>query len=108
VPYYIYIMTNKRHTVFYTGITNNLEERVFDHKIKRDKKSFTARYNCDKLVYFEEFSNVKEAIHREKQVKKYYRVWKVNLINGLNPAWEDLSKDWFDVREFELFRKFDK
>ncbi|MBX2895205.1 MAG: GIY-YIG nuclease family protein [Cyclobacteriaceae bacterium] len=101
-------MSNKRHTVLYTGITNNLEDRVFDHKVKRNKKSFTARYNCDQLVYFEEYSNVKEAIHREKQIKKYNRGWKVNLINGLNPDWTDLSKDWFDEKEFVLYKEHDK
>jgi putative endonuclease len=101
-------MSNKRHTVLYTGITNNLEDRVFDHKVKRNKKSFTARYNCDHLVYFEEYSNVKEAIQREKQLKKYNRAWKINLINGVNPNWTDLSKDWFDEKEFELFKQFDK
>ncbi|MBN8577736.1 MAG: GIY-YIG nuclease family protein [Cytophagales bacterium] len=107
MSYYVYILTNKRHTVLYTGVTNNLERRVFEHKVKSSKKSFTARYNCDQLVYFEEFLSIKEAIHREKQLKKYHRSWKVNLINGLNPEWADLSKDWFDVNEFALFKKFD-
>jgi putative endonuclease len=108
MPYFVYIMTNKRHTVLYTGVTNNLEERVFDHKVKRNKRSFTARYNCDQLVYFEEYINIKEAIQREKQLKKYLREWKNNLIKDFNPDWVDLSKDWFDVMEFELFRKLEK
>lgn len=108
MPYFVYIMTNKRHTVLYTGVTNNLEERVFDHKVKRNKKSFAARYNCDQLAYFEEYVNVNEAIHREKQLKKYLREWKNKLIKNLNPEWVDLSKDWFDEKEFELFRKLEK
>ncbi|MEQ1586426.1 MAG: GIY-YIG nuclease family protein [Cyclobacteriaceae bacterium] len=63
-------MTNDRHTVLYTGVTNNLESRIFDHKVKRDKRSFTARYNCRNLVYHEAFIVIKDAIHREKQLKK--------------------------------------
>jgi putative endonuclease len=108
MTYYVYIMSNDRHTVLYTGVTNDLESRVFDHKVKRDKKAFTAKYNCDQLVYFEEFGNIKEAIHREKQIKKYLRVYKKNLIHSINPEWKDLSADWFDSKEFELFKKFDK
>lgn len=108
MTYYVYIMTNHRHTVYYTGITNNLESRVFDYKVKRDKRSFTAKYNCDCLMYYEEFSDIKNAIHREKQVKKYNRAWKVELINSFNPAWKDLSADWYDLKEFELFKKFDR
>ena len=81
---------------------------MFDHKVKRNKRSFTARYNCNQLVYYEEFLNVKEAIDREKQLKKYNRQWKINLIKSMNPGWQDLSKDWFGFQEFEIFRKFDK
>lgn len=89
-------------------MTNDLEDRVFDHKIKRNKKSFTARYNCNQLVYYEEFITGKKAIDREKQLKKYNRQWKINLINSMNSGWQDLSKDWFAIEEFEIFRKFDK
>ncbi len=99
--YYVYILTNPRHTVLYTGVTNNLEHRVFDHKAKNNK-GFTAKYNCSELVYFEEFNDINEAIHREKQLKKYHRKWKNELIDQSNPKWTDLSEGWYDKREFEL------
>jgi putative endonuclease len=101
-------MTNERNTVLYVGVTNDLNDRVFDHKVKRNKKSFTSKYQCNKLVYFEEFNEVKEAIHREKQLKKYLRKWKEQLIQTMNPEWKDLSVDWYDDKEFELFKKFDQ
>jgi putative endonuclease len=101
-------MTNDWHTVLYTGVTNNLESRVFDHKVKRDKRSFTARYNCRNLIYYEEFIEINEAINREKQLKKYQRAWKEELIRTMNPEWKDLSVEWYDPKEFELFKKFDK
>lgn len=63
--YYVYILTNKGHNVFYTGMTNNLEDRIFLHKVKYNK-GFTSKYNCNKLVYYEEYPNAKDAIHREK------------------------------------------
>jgi putative endonuclease len=93
--FYVYIITNKNHTVYYTGRTNNLARRVEEHKSKVIK-GFTSRYNCNELLYFEEFIDLKEAIHREKQIKRYPRLWKENLINSLNPKWVDLSD------EFEL------
>jgi putative endonuclease len=108
MTYYVYIMTNARHTVLYVGVTNNLERRVFDHKVKRNKHSFTARYNCNNLVYYEEFQEIKDAIHREKQLKKYQRKWKEELIEGMNAEWKDLSEGWYDLKEFEMFKKFDR
>lgn len=92
--WYVYIMTNKPNGVIYIGVTNNLEERVKEHKLKVQPKSFTARYNCNKLVYFEEFENGKEAAKREKQFKKWKRNWKVELIEDMNPSWSDLSTNW--------------
>src|SRR5882762_11920637 len=92
--YYVYILTNQRHTVLYTGVTSDLEQRIFEHKTKL-YSGFTAKYNCDKLIYYEEFSEIEEAIHREKQLKKYRRVWKENLINLENPERKDLSEDWY-------------
>ena len=100
--YYVYILTNKHHTVLYTGVTNNIERRVFEHKLKVNH-GFTARYNCDRLVYFEEFQKISVAIRREKQLKKYRREWKHNLIKQMNPEWRDLSDGWYDPREFETF-----
>jgi putative endonuclease len=100
--YHVYILTNKNNTVLYTGITSDLDQRVFEHKTKLHPKSFTARYNCDKLVYFEEFDDVEIAIKREKQLKRYEKLWKKDLINKSNPEWKDLSEDWFDEKTIQL------
>ncbi len=100
--YYVYIMANPRHTVLYTGLTNDIQQRSFEHKIKSNKTSFTARYNCSNLVYYEEFGDITEAIHREKQLKKYRRVWKEELITKMNAEWKDLSEGWFDPKELKF------
>ena len=92
--WYVYIMTNKKEGVIYIGVTDNINERVKEHKLKVYPKSFTAKYNCDMLVYFEEFKNGKDAEKREKQFKKWKRVWKVELIEEINPSWSDLSTNW--------------
>jgi putative endonuclease len=107
MAYYVYIMTNVHHTVLYVGVTNNLESRVFDHKVKRHEHSFTAKYNCGNLVYYEEFGEIKNAIDREKQLKRYKRKWKEELIENMNSDWKDPSEGWYDLQEFELFKKFD-
>jgi len=86
----VYIMTNKSHSVFYTGVTSNLISRIQEHKTKFYPKSFTVRYNIDKLVYFEPFHSIEEAIAREKRIKKYRREKKLALINSINPDWRDL------------------
>ena len=93
--YFVYLLTNKHNTVLYTGVTSELEQRVFEHKTKQ-YRGFTSKYNCNKLVYFEEFDDVEEAIKREKQLKKYRREWKENLINEMNSEWKDLSEGWYD------------
>jgi len=90
--YYVYILTNKMNTVLYTGITNNLERRIFEHKLKYFK-GFTAKYNVNKLVYFEIYSDIYEAIQREKQIKNGSRQKKIDLIQSLNPRWKDLADD---------------
>ena len=87
-------MANKPNGVIYIGVTDDIEERIKEHKNKIYPKSFTARYNCDKLVYFEEFENGEEAAVREKQFKKWKRNWKVKLIEEMNPSWSDLSMNW--------------
>lgn len=87
--YFVYIMTNINKTVFYTGITNNLARRVYEHKNKLIP-GFTAKYNISQLIYIEEFGDVKDAIVREKQVKDYRREKKLNLINQINPSMNDL------------------
>ena len=88
--YYVYITTNKNNTVLYTGVTNNLERRMHEHKTKANR-GFTSKYNVYKLVYFEHFTDINQAIAREKQLKKWRRQWKEALINANNPNWNDLS-----------------
>ncbi len=90
--YYIYILSNKSKTL-YTGITNNLERRVFEHKSKKIK-GFTSKYNITLLVYYEITNDVKSAIAREKQIKGWVRKKKIDLIESMNPEWNDLSGDW--------------
>lgn len=87
--YYVYIATNKRNTVFYTGITGNLDKRIYEHKNKLIK-GFTSRYNIDKLVYYEIFSHPMEAIITEKKIKGWLREKKINLIKENNPKFKDL------------------
>ena len=91
--FFVYILSNQHHTVFYVGFTDDLERRVFEHKNKL-LKGFTEKYNVDKLLYFEEMPSAEEAKHRETQLKKYKREWKENLINTINPAWKDLYEDF--------------
>jgi len=89
--YFIYIATNITNTVIYTGVTNNLIERIYQHKNKI-VSSFSSKYNINKLVYYEVFSSVIDAIKREKQIKAGSRKKKLELIKKLNPTFEDLSK----------------
>ncbi len=86
-------MTNKNNTTVYTGITNDLIRRVYEHKNSFSIKSFTARYNLHKLVYFEMTTDVYSAISREKQIKGHSRKWKNELISSMNPEWKDLYID---------------
>lgn len=90
---FIYIVTNKNNTTLYIGVTSNLPKRILEHKEKRFENSFSARYNLDKLVYFEQFQMIGDAIGREKQLKAGNRMAKLNLINKLNPNWMDLYED---------------
>jgi putative endonuclease len=92
--YFVYIMTNKSGTL-YTGVTNNLIQRVCQHKNKLID-GFTKKYNIQNLIYFEIFSDVTSAIAREKTIKGWLRKKKIALINSTNPQWNDLSKDWYD------------
>jgi len=93
--YYTYILTNVTHKVLYVGVTNNLQTRIWEHKQKLFA-GFTAKYNCDKLVYFEEYNWVQDAIDREKQLKAGSRQKKIDLINAENPDWNNLSANWYD------------
>ena len=92
---YVYIMTNKWHTVLYTGVTAHLTRRVTQHKERLDPKSFTAKYNCDILVYYQGFSRIEDAIAEEKRIKGSSRITKLSLISAMNPTWKDL----FDTLE---------
>ncbi|MCD6543796.1 MAG: GIY-YIG nuclease family protein [Flavobacteriaceae bacterium] len=93
--YFVYILASKKNGVLYIGVTNDLERRLFEHKTKM-VKGFTSRYNVDKLVYFEEYSDINKAIKREKQLKKWNRQWKLDLIEKGNPEWKDLASEWKD------------
>ena len=93
----VYITTNFHHTVLYTGVTADLYRRIEQHRNKEFKNSFTAKYNCDILVWYEWFSRIEDAIAREKQIKAGSRKKKEGLIHGMNPHWNDLSgeiKEW--------------
>ena len=90
MQYYVYILCNSNKNVIYTGVTNDLIRRVYEHKNHLDKGSFTSRYNIENLVYFEVTSDVESAILREKQIKGYNRERKNKLIESKNPDWIDL------------------
>jgi putative endonuclease len=90
IVYYIYILTNKYNTAFYIGVTNNIAKRLFEHKFGLTE-GFTKKYRIKKLVYFEEYDNINEAITREKQLKNWHRDWKINLVKKINPKFEDMS-----------------
>jgi putative endonuclease len=92
-PGFIYIITNKNNTTLYVGVTSNLPERILAHIEKRYEGSFSARYNLNKLVYYEQFLLIGDAIGREKQIKAGSRTKKIALITGLNPEWLDLYED---------------
>ena len=91
--YYVYIITNKSNSTLYVGVTNNLERRLFEHKNKL-VDGFSKRYNLNKLIYFEETSDINSAIEREKQIIAYSRLKKESLIFYQNPTKNDLSEDW--------------
>ena len=88
--YHVYIITNRKNGTLYIGITGNLKQRLYQHR-NRNLKSFSNRYRLNKLVYYEKIEYPSLAIKREKQLKKWNRLWKINLINDFNPDWEDLT-----------------
>jgi putative endonuclease len=92
--YYVYILASKRNGTLYIGVTNNLERRIFEHK-QGTFKGFTERHNVHLLVYYEWFNDIENAIRREKQLKKWNRDWKLNLIEKRNPEWVDLSENGY-------------
>ena len=91
--YYVYIMANKSRTL-YTGVTNNLERRVLEHRRKLTP-GFTSQYNINRLVHFEVFGDIRAAINREKQIKGWLRIKKIALIESGNRDWKDLSDNWY-------------
>ena len=91
--YYVYLLSSKKNGTLYIGVTNDLERRMFEHKNKL-LSGFTAKYNVNKLMYFEDFQYVNDALKREKQLKNWNRQWKIDLIEKENKEWKDLSVDW--------------
>ena len=92
--YYVYILTNKANNVLYIGVTNNLQRRIAEHK-NEQVEGFTKRYHLHKLVFFEEFSDVNNAIAWEKRLKRWIRAKKNALIESKNPSWKDLSESFY-------------
>ena len=90
MTYYVYILTNKSKNVLYTGVTNDLVRRIYEHKQNFDRESFTAKYNVDRLIYFEETSDIESALEREKHIKSWKRDRKLALIMESNPRFLDL------------------
>ncbi len=88
----VYILTNKNNNVLYTGVTRNLQRRLAEHKLHINQ-GFSAKYNTEKLVYYEWYDRLEDSIHREKQLKKWHRDWKEKAITDFNPEWKDLAED---------------
>ncbi|MFZ6050747.1 GIY-YIG nuclease family protein [Halocola ammonii] len=91
---YVYITSNRNRTTLYVGVTSNIKKRVFQHKFAKGSK-FTSKYNCCDLLYLETIPGMMNAINREKQLKRWHRDWKWNLIKEGNPELRDLSEGWF-------------
>jgi putative endonuclease len=89
--YYVYILASGQNGTLYTGMTNDLSRRIFEHR-EGLVEGFTKKYGVKRLVYFEQFPTAADAIHREKRIKKYPRAWKINLILAQNPGWIDLAE----------------
>ena len=90
--YFVYILANRYNNVLYIGVTNNLKRRTIEHKTHLNR-GFTWKYNVEKLVYYQSFVKIKEAIKREKNLKRWKRAWKEELISSFNPEWRDLADD---------------
>ncbi len=93
--YYVYILASRRNGTVYTGVTNNLLNRMYSHKNKL-LRGFSSRYNVNRLVFFEETGDIFSAIEREKEIKGWRRSKKLRLIESTNPTWKDLSEGWFN------------
>lgn len=100
--FYVYMMTNRSRVVLYTGVTNDLHRRVWEHTNKA-VRGFTSRYNVDRLVYYEDYRDVRDAIAREKEIKGWRREKKNSLVESMNPRWRDLGRELFgDLRDPSL------
>ena len=104
--FFTYIMASRSHTL-YIGVTGDLHRRVFEHKWK-EHGGFTARYNCDRLVWFESHQYIQIAIAREKELKAWRRASKIALIEAANPVWVDLSREWYDLEPADYGRALDR
>jgi putative endonuclease len=104
--YHTYIMASRSHTL-YVGVTGYLHKRVFQHKW-REHDGFTERYNCDRLVWIERHEEVGGAIAREKELKGWRRQKKIALVEALNPTWQDLSREWYDLEPADYNRALDR
>jgi putative endonuclease len=104
--YCTYIMASRTHTL-YIGVTSDLHKRIFQHKW-REHEGFTARYNCDRLVWIERHQDVHAAIAREKELKGWRRSKKIALIEASNSTWEDLSRNWYDLEPADYNRALDR
>ena len=93
----VYMVTNQHHTVLYIGVTSDLRNRIWEHKTKKYSNSFTAKYNCDKLVWYESFAFIEEAIAAEKRLKYRSRKYKEQLISNINPEWKDM---WEEIKNW--------
>jgi putative endonuclease len=91
--YYVYILASKRNGTLYIGVTNNLERRIYEHK-NDIVRGFTKKYKIHSLVYYEDTNDIYTALQREKQLKKWNRKWKLELIERVNPDWNDIAKNW--------------
>jgi putative endonuclease len=104
--YYVYMLSNRSKTI-YTGMTNGLRKRVFQHKLGINE-GFAKKYKLDRLVYWESYGNVLQAIAREKQIKGWSRIKKIQLIVSVNPTWADLSLELFPGLEEEVQKELEK
>ncbi len=107
IPYpifYVYIISNEVHTVFYIGVTNNIKRRTLEHK-EGIGSAFTSKYNLKYLLYYEKFDDINNAIKREKNLKNWHRDWKINLIKEKNPEMKDLAHNWFTKEQIGINNK---
>ena len=104
--YATYIVASRSRTL-YIGVTGDIRKRVFQHKWK-EYEGFSAKYNCDRLVWFERYQDITKAIARETQLKKWNRAKKITLIERMNPTWLDLSRDWFEYEPADYRRATDR